>query len=151
MNDKRYLFRGWDAKSKKMFPVHKVEYSQITGEAIHMFGYVEEPDDKGGWKTVYGGAVDKKFGKEKRYHFMQCTGLLAAKSYRGDSEDARLVYDGDIVYIPDWQCYSLVYWYQGAWMLKFDDCDEYLYENAGMCEIVNTVYDHPELLENRSE
>ena len=68
------------------------------------------------------------------------------ETYRGEEPDDKLLYDGDIVYIPDWQCYSVVYWYLGSWFLKFDSCDEYLYENAGMCEIVGTIHEHPELL-----
>ena len=68
------------------------------------------------------------------------------ETYRGEEPDDKLLYDGDIVYIPDWQCYSVVYWYHGSWFLKFDFCDEYLYENAGMCEIVGTIHEHPELL-----
>ncbi len=105
MNE-QYLFRGYDAKLKKMFPVHKIECSEITGSIIRFYGYVEEPGDTGGWKTAYGGDIGKKFGSSLRYSLMQCTGLR--------DSDGKLIFVGDIVQFTYW-------WFDG-----FGEADSYL-------------------------
>lgn len=132
--DKRYLFRGRNMESGEWAIgnyVHRPD-PLITGTDYHKITW-----NKNGvefWERVDPITIG------------QSTGLIAHKSYRGESEEERLLYDGDIVYIPDWQCYSQVYWYQGAWMLKFEGCDEYLYDVADMCEILGTIHEHPEML-----
>jgi len=77
-----------------------------------------------------------------------CTNLYAAKSYRGDSEDARLVFEGDIIKAQNWgkcivkyghryrQCAFIVYM-GSAW----DDLD-----NLKEIEIIGTIHTRPELL-----
>jgi len=83
----------------------------------------------------------------------QCTGLLAAKSYRGDSEDARRVFEGDIVNWEDGKygikeiifsqgCFQ-AHRYGGLCPLRYFPLKDSMTLAA---EIIGTIHDHPELL-----
>ena len=99
----------------------------------------------------------------------QCTGLIATKSYRGDSEDARLVFEGDIVVrsdnyhtvqgivrlggYSDGHVGFYIEWIDdGAnkwseWWRK--DLDYWI--TREQCKIVGTIHEHPELLNGENE
>lgn len=51
------------------------------------------------------------------------------------------IFEGDIVYISDWESMTEVYWRGGAWLLKFDDSDEYLYDISKDCEVIGNIHD----------
>jgi len=86
------------------------------------------------------------------------TGLLSAKSYRGDGEDARLVFEGDVcedeqggpfviefINTPQFYGLAMKYLTDGELM--------HLEEFSPTTDlIISTIYEygHPELLENRS-
>lgn len=74
----------------------------------------------------------------------QCTGLSAAKSYRGESAEDTMVYEGDIVWLRHCEKKAHVYWDLecGAWHLRFgvDDVDllsNYFYE----VDVIGTIHD----------
>lgn len=85
----------------------------------------------------------------------QCTGLTAAKSYRGDGEEERMVFEGDILWDGQLEVFGVVAWDEGtfAWMIVHDDECEYLSELVGArsmvatdTSIIGNIHDHPELL-----
>lgn len=49
------------------------------------------------------------------------------------------IFEGDIVYI--WESMVEVYWRGGAWLLKFGDNDEYLYDISKDCEAIGNIHD----------
>lgn len=50
------------------------------------------------------------------------------------------IFEGDIVYISDWESMTEVYWRGGAWLLKFYDSDEYLYDISKDCEVIGNIH-----------
>lgn len=49
------------------------------------------------------------------------------------------IFERDIVYI--WESMVEVYWRGGAWLLKFGDSDEYLYDISKDCEVIGNIHD----------
>lgn len=98
----------------------------------------------------------------------QCTGLTAAKSYRGESEEDRLVFEGDIVYFTvfdysdaDTQYKGIVKFSGGQWELWKDANFEYygsdgafplylVFEQDDELEIIGNIHEHPHLLEKEA-
>jgi len=151
--DKRYMFRGRSFNSGFWIygQPHKYEENKVF---------------------IVGGDVDdlkveriafRYWGQVDPATVGQCTGLVATKSYRGDSEDARLVFEGDIVahsdnyrtvqgivrfgeirfhvgFYIEWIDYDSNKW--SEWWRK--DLDYWITHEQ--CEIVGTIHDHPELV-----
>lgn len=122
--DDRYKFRAWLPVLKKMvYPI--ALYFGIRGIAIEY-----EEDDKRcldgpGW-----------------FELMQCTGLSAVKSYRGDKPEDLLIFENDILRI-EWDGYTYehpVTWdtRKAQWRCGGDG----LYVTAHYePEIIGTIYD----------
>lgn len=80
----------------------------------------------------------------------RCTGLHAAKSYRGESEADRLIFEGDICK-SDADSLWEIYWNEsmGGWWIR------HLTKNYSSCvavmipfiEIISTIYDRQEVSE----
>lgn len=85
----------------------------------------------------------------------QCTGLIAAKSYRGESDNDKLVFEGDIIRIIGKKCsiatvcfgnrhrkfgFIVKYLNGTAW----DDLDNI--DDHSEIEIIGNIHEHPELL-----
>lgn len=84
----------------------------------------------------------------------QCTGLVAAKSYRGDSEEDRLIFERDICKATFGSASYLVFvveWEKEARFLGFTIERErriiYINRDPVKVEIIGIVQDNPELLE----
>lgn len=75
----------------------------------------------------------------------QCTGLYAAKSYRGESEANRLVFEGDVVR-HDGNSYEIFYMQKyAAFALKGLDYGMVLaWEYLSEFEIIGTIHDSTE-------
>ena len=141
--DKRYLFRVWIPEEQTMY----------KGSHIYINGGGEIR-----WVVVYNGeTVETYFAGDTEFSIMSCTGLTAAKSYRGDSEDARLVYEGDIVEGMDGTIYLIV-WnsFRAQFQGKVLECPNGVYDagsrfmisqdSADGLEAIGTIHDRPELL-----
>ena len=77
------------------------------------------------------------------FQLMQSTGLYAAKSYRGESEEDRLIWEGDIVAALG--ITGVVSWKYGQWNIIDSNSLCSLYETtASKCEIIGTVFDKQE-------
>jgi uncharacterized phage protein (TIGR01671 family) len=79
--DNRFQFRAWLLEKKKMVKVNSIDSAMVIGYTIQIDNL-----SKGARCCGRG-----------RYILMQCTGLLATSSYRGESEEDRLIFEGDIV------------------------------------------------------
>jgi uncharacterized phage protein (TIGR01671 family) len=87
----------------------------------------------------------------------QCTGLRAAKSYRGDKPEDLLIFEGDIVrttiehnpYLGgDKTIVTHVNWDDGCWWVGDDEVHlAYQVRNDDEIEIIGNRWDTPELLE----
>jgi len=77
----RYLFRGKRTDTGEWRTGYLVEYCE-KGELIY---YISQNDTSSG---IFRMEIDPAT-------VGQATGLLAAKSYRGESEDARMIFEGD--------------------------------------------------------
>ena len=77
----------------------------------------------------------------------QCTGLLAAKSYRGESEQDRLVWEGDRFSEGPYGHNFVVKWSDrcAEWIAEYESgITEWLFSALdGDVEIVGTVHDTP--------
>lgn len=95
---------------------------------------------------------------------MQSTGLLASKSYRGESEEDRLIFEGDIVsfFYPGNGLSSLlkgvVYQCDGCFWIDCTEThgDEAMYQlgliaRSDYVVIIGNKYEHPELLGGESQ
>lgn len=88
----------------------------------------------------------------------QCTGLVAAKSYRGESEADRLIFEGDIIrwndnvdYKEDWETSSIEWCGKRdypAFDMKYHDYDSnglsHLLGAGYTIEIIGTIHDAKE-------
>jgi len=130
MND-RILFRGMRVDNKEWF-YGQVAYFNgqpfIIGEIIDCD---EEYIDIESWWSVDPDTVG------------QCTGLTAAKSYRGDGPEDRLVFEGDIIKtchkndVIVWDSITMRWYTHNSGPLsEFNDI-----------EIIGNRWDHKELLE----
>lgn len=81
----------------------------------------------------------------------QCTGHTAAKSYRGERPEDRLIFEGDIVKINN-LIYKVI-WEDTQYKFEIISdttyCYPYFCSNAPSCEIIGTIHDNPELLEGK--
>jgi len=71
----------------------------------------------------------------------QCTGLPDCNK--------KLIFEGDICRIQDYECNYVVEWIGAAWFLIIKDSDfdnEWLYQYAEECFIIGNIHDNPELL-----
>ena len=129
--NKHYLFRG-----KR---IDNGEWVYGDRHTTGAYNFIFD-DDLGEWIEVNPTTVG------------QSTGLLAAKSYRGDSEDARLAFESDVCWDSDWEVAFVVFWSKDhlSWMVRFmdDSGEEFLQEflPGDSVEIIVTIHD-PELLE----
>jgi len=150
--DKRYMFRGRSINSGLWFYGQPHKHNENT--VFIAGGNVIDWDAE--WISIeYWARVDSAT-------LGQCTGLIATKSYRGDSEDARLVFEGDIVNVAylnngeeinerhevtwDDTNGSFSPW---NWSYSCDGCE--CYSEIESVEIIGTIHDHPELLNGENE
>lgn len=87
----------------------------------------------------------------------QCTGLVAGKSYRGESEFDRLIFEGDllldeggevwlVIYKPDFAGYRLLPQSDNLYLSRALNEFTSIY-NKTKVEIIGNKWDNPELLE----
>lgn len=79
--DKRLLFMVWIPGERKMYK----GCNYWLGEDSEVCFVVVRDND----------TVKTYFPDDTDFHILPCTGLTAAKSYRGDGQDERLIYKGD--------------------------------------------------------
>lgn len=129
--DKRLLFRG-----------------EIIGTKIWRYGPAKKTKGAGWicdnsanrWIEVVPGTIG------------QCTGLSAGASNRGETPEALLIFDGDILYIRN--CILTVYWSFAslAWKVRqYADntafLQEFTHEEIKKAEIIGNRWDSSELAE----
>jgi len=151
--DKRYMFRGRSFNSGIWFYGQPHKYNE--NKVFIVGGNVIDWDAE--WISIeYWAWVDPAT-------VGQCTGLIATKSYRGDGEDARLVFEGDIVAHSDNYCtvqgivrFGGIGFHVGFYIEWIDydsnkwsdwwgkDLDYWITHEQ--CKIVGTIHEHPELL-----
>lgn len=124
--DSRFLLRAYIKSLKWILPVRDISYS---AELV-----ILEMEDGGDFEYGFDDVV-----------LMQCTGLTAVKSYRGDSAEDRLIWEGDVVRFNGLPELCGVSWHEGGWCVRHDDGDEaiyyrYLFSVHGYCEIICTIY-----------
>jgi len=127
--DKRYLFRAWLKEYKMMVDVMRLNHDGSIEAQL------AEGDDPSEFHP-------------SEYILMQSTGLLATKSYRGDSEEARLVFEGDIVNLGG--RITVIVWddkyARHISAHRVEPPRHFHIPVNGEGEIIGTIHDHPELL-----
>ena len=128
--DNRYLFRG------KCYETDNWRYGSIfwVGPSLWVVPNVLVVD-----------AVVNACVRIKKDTLGQSTGLYAAKSYRGESEEDRLIFEGDIL-DEDGYKFVVVYDQKNAkFKLQHGKIYQYPEWNRGvMMEIIGTVFDEQE-------
>lgn len=81
---------------------------------------------------------------------IQCTGVSATKSYRGDEAEDLQVFDGDIYHLGDLNIKYVVTWHDTGFMGKQIRSSSYVGLNywKDRMQIIGNKYEHPELLAN---
>jgi len=157
--DKRYMFRGRSLNSEAWIYGQPHKYDEKT--VFIVCGDVVD------WEAEW--IAFEYWGRVDSATVGQSTGLIATKSYRGDSEDARLVFEGDIVAHSDnYRTVQGVVRYGGysgghvGFYIEWidDDSDKWsewwrkdldYWITHEQCKIVGTIHDHPELLNGENE
>jgi uncharacterized phage protein (TIGR01671 family) len=105
---------------------------------------------------IYGDLLQMNRYTVHIYPKEDCSGDSVAQDtigqYTGlDDKNGVKIFEGDIVFIGDWECYAEVYFAHGGWYLKFADNDEDLYENYSDCKVSGNIHDNPELLNKETK
>lgn len=133
--DNSCLFRAWDKRLKYMFLVGGIKW--FDGKIIEIV-------------RAETGEIYDEYDIENLV-IMKCTGLHAIKSYRGESEADRLIFEGDIVAYTNRikDGYEIV-WHIDGWerkvIVKAKDGDyfDYLPVHPRSMAIIGTIYDRTE-------
>ena len=146
-------FRAWDAKSKKMFPIHRMEWDKISNALTYLSGVdIHDKDSDFEGDVFYGGSATKMTGHPlvPQYTVMQYTGL----NYKKDNQE---VYEDDLCE-NEGVLYRVI-WKDGQFALKVIKTlnvlarglafpiVHYLEGDKLICKKVGTVWEHPHLLE----
>ena len=142
--EKRFMFRAWDKEENMMRRVVALNWAELWVQTEYVVG-------KG-----YPGERHNFFDNDdscNRFILMQCTGNLAAKSYRGESEDDRLVWEGDILrHIRDGRLFSVIWDSDDGRFLGVNGNGSerrLLYISDQLqkyAEVAGNIHEHPELL-----
>jgi len=143
--DKRYLFRGKRVDNGELV----VGFYDIITKGEHL-----SPIQNGHYITTFKKLSNGEIILTGRHEVDpttvgQCTGLLAAKSYRGNSEEARLVFEEDIckdargfVFVVAWDDDNSRFIGRGIGKRK--DYIRYVGQEPAV-DIVGNIHEHPEL------
>lgn len=131
MNE-RYLFRG------KRLDNGEWQYGLIVCGGMCGTAWIM----RGSW-VISESTIEERVFEVDPATVGQCTGVHAAKSYRGDKPEDKLVFEGDI-YITH-GCILEVIWDYGLL-----DCLKKRISNAWNIEIIGNIHDNPELLNEGS-
>lgn len=158
-------FRAWDAKAKKMFPVHKLEWNKISNELTHLSGVdIHDKDSDYEGDVYYGGYPAKKTGKPgepqvQRYTLMQYTGMKdknGTEIYEGDiltaenypfQDDGQYNYHGVIEWIDEYGSYYMTKRLANKNKRGISDgISESIEEGLEEFEVIGNIYGNPDLL-----
>ena len=127
--ENRFKVRAWLIKEKKMTTVVSIDYKN---EKI---------------QYLCDNLVTIKTASLEDIVLMQCTGLLATSSYRGESDEDRLIYEGDVVHTRGDAV--LVVYVDGYDQLDFDRITHGCGFVVSECSIEGDRFAHKALLEER--
>jgi hypothetical protein len=126
----RFLFRAWNGGKMIYF-----------GNGFVGFMPTDDDTTKAG---LFFPIENEKFSMSE-FDLMQCAGIPAKKSYRGETERDKLIFEGDIVRRGNTR-YAVI-WFHNAWVLKSEKGVAWDLTRLNELEIIGNIHDNPELLE----